>query len=417
MARQISIRVHETPQVEGATVGAVRHNVLVWWRVNRAALTYAFVVVVALRVSLEFVAVLATSHLPEQEGLHPVFHASTNIWLDVWARWDSQWYLYIARLGYSSHSELVAFFPLYPVLMSTAATFLRHNYVLAGIVVSSVALFVALVYLFKLAELEFDRAVAERTVLYTAIYPLALFFLAVYTESLFLAVTVAALYHVRRGQWGPAGIAAALAGVTRANGMVLAFPLLYELWRQSGGSYAGIRSCFPFPFLGRASAVAAPAVGLLSYALYVGWLTHDRLGYVHRLDQPPWDRTTSLPWNTLISAVQNLQSTTLYLLPRAVNSTDLVFTLFLVEACVAAWWLLPRTYAIYLTASTILLLSSTTADYPLQSLPRYISVLFPCFLLLGRLGGNPRWDRVILLTFAPLLGLFTGLFATWYWIF
>ena len=40
--------------------------------------------------------------------------------VDVWARWDSDWYLRIAEEGYSWPSSTPAFFPLYPLLVGGA---------------------------------------------------------------------------------------------------------------------------------------------------------------------------------------------------------------------------------------------------------------------------------------------------------
>jgi hypothetical protein len=389
----------------------------VWWQGNRPAIVEALVVFVGVRVVLSLIASLAVAMVPEQRGQHDVFHRSGNVWLDVWARWDSEYYLDIAAFGYSMRSEHLAFFPLYPALISSLAPVLGHDYVLSGVVVSSLASFVALVYLFKLAAWEFGEEVAGRTILYLAVYPTALFLLAVYTEALFLAVTVAAFYHARRGEWTAAGLVALLAGITRPNGALLLFPLACEAWRQLGGSPRGVRTAFPRPLAGRLLAVAAAPFGLLVWSAYLARLTGDPLAFVHRLDVPPWERVPSPPWATLATAVEYLANSDLAPLSRAVNTTDLVVAVLLIQACVVAWWRLPRAYAVYLTVSTFLLLSTTVARWPLQSLPRYSLVLFPIFLLLGLLGANRHWHRLILIVSAPLLGMYTALFATWYWVF
>ena len=56
--------------------------------------------------------------------------------VDVWARWDSDWYLRIAENGYSWPSSTPAFFPLYPLLVACLGRLLLGHYVLAGVVVS-----------------------------------------------------------------------------------------------------------------------------------------------------------------------------------------------------------------------------------------------------------------------------------------
>jgi Gpi18-like mannosyltransferase len=393
---------------------ALRQRLAVWWHANRVPITEAVFLFLAIRVALSIVATVATALLPEQRGQHEVFHRSTNVWLDVWARWDSEYYLDIAQYGYALRPELAIFFPLYPLLLSTFAPLLGYDYVLSGVLVSNLAYLLALVYLFKLTAWEFDEQAASRTVLYLSVYPTALFFSAVYTESLFLAVTVAAFYYARRRKWALAGLAALLASLTRPNGAVLLFPLGYEAWRQikDDPGWRGLRSARPLA--GRLMAVGAAALGVLIWSAYLWWLTDDPFAYIHRRSEPPWLRVTSAPWATMLSTLQYLGDSGLTRFLRTLNTVDLGVAVLLIEATIVAFWRLPRIYAIYLAASIGLFLSSSVQHWPLQSLSRYSLVLFPLFFLLAQLGANRYWHRAILVVSASILGLFTALFATWY---
>src|SRR5687768_100592 len=68
--------------------------------------------------------------------------------IDVWARWDSDWYLLIAQDGYSgSPSSTPAFFPLYPGLIAGLGRLLAGHYVLAGVLLSLAACALAFVLL------------------------------------------------------------------------------------------------------------------------------------------------------------------------------------------------------------------------------------------------------------------------------
>jgi len=388
-----------------------------WWQCNRVAVTHALVVVVCLRVALGLIIALSAAYLPQQQGLHYVYQGSGNVWLAGWARWDSEWYLDIAQYGYLARDELIAFYPLYPALVSIFAPLFGHDYVLSGVVVSTLAAFTAFFYLFKLVTEEFGEEMAGRTVLYTAIFPMSFFLLAVYSESLFLAVTVAAFYHARRGQWVFAGLAAFLAALTRSNGVLLVFPLAYEAWQQSGGSFRGVLASLPRPAFDRVFGVIAAPIGALAWMLYLWSLVHDPLAYVHREAQFPWWRVLSLPWNTLVSGVQDVERSGLAPLMRAVNATNLAAGLLLIVASILAWRRLPRAYALYLAMTTMLLFSSVPATWPLESMPRFLVVIFPCFMLLAQLGSNQRWDRAIVMISALLLGLFTALFSLSYWVF
>ena len=76
--------------------------------------------------------------------------------------------------------------------------------------------------------MDFGEDLISRTITYLLIFPTTFFFSGVYGESSFLALTVAAYYYTRTNRWLLAFILAALATLTRSQGMILALPLLIE---------------------------------------------------------------------------------------------------------------------------------------------------------------------------------------------
>jgi hypothetical protein len=52
----------------------------------------------------------------------------------------------------------------------------------------------------------------------------------------------------------------------------------------------------------------------------------------------------------------------------------------------------------------------------LMSQRRYVWVLFPAFVLLARWGERPWFDKAFTVLSLLGLGLFTALFANWYWV-
>ena len=100
---------------------------------------------------------------------------------------------------------------------------------IAGVVISLVALFVALVLLYRLVALELDAELARITVMLVAFCPMAYFLSAVYSESLFLSLAVGCIWFARTGRWGWAGLLGGLAAAERATGITLVVPfaLLY----------------------------------------------------------------------------------------------------------------------------------------------------------------------------------------------
>src|SRR3972149_9378290 len=78
----------------------------------------------------------------------------------VWANFDGIHYLSIAQNGYMRFQE--AFFPLYPLLIRILAkSVLFDHYLWAGLLISHVSLFIALIIFYKLVEIEFDEKKAK----------------------------------------------------------------------------------------------------------------------------------------------------------------------------------------------------------------------------------------------------------------
>src|SRR6478735_5485870 len=141
------------------------------------------------------------------------------------ARWDSVWYLAIANDGYPpDDARRAAFFPLYPLLVRTADTVVRSP-ILAGALVSFACFAIALVVLRRLTELELGAPAARTTVWALALFPGAVFFSAVYSEALYLALSIGCVYCARTGRWAWAGTLGALGAATRSAGVLLVVPL------------------------------------------------------------------------------------------------------------------------------------------------------------------------------------------------
>lgn len=163
--------------------------------------------------------------------------------LSLWAKWDSQWYIQIVREGYwfqPLQQSNVAFFPLYPLATPLMMPWQVEAKSWAGFLVSNLAFLVTLIFLYKLAEMELgQRDGGRRTVAYLAFFPTAFFFSCVYTESLFLLLSIACIYWARRRWWLAAAAAGMLAAATRNLGVVLWALATWEWLAARAGSSIG----------------------------------------------------------------------------------------------------------------------------------------------------------------------------------
>jgi hypothetical protein len=189
--------------------------------------------------------------------------------IDLHNRWDSYWYLDIARNGYYLRGETdqanVVFFPLYPLLVRLTAPLAAGNLVLAGWMVSSLFLALAVCMLVRLTQ-EFHPGIDPmRPALFLLAYPAAFFLNAVYSESLFLFLSLAMVFYARRRNFLPAGVLAALASATRVAGAFLFVLLLVEFIHANGWRALFTRRVWP---------LALAPVGILVFFVY-HWIAFD----------------------------------------------------------------------------------------------------------------------------------------------
>jgi hypothetical protein len=366
------------------------------------------------------------------------------------ARWDSAWYLVIAHYGY--HPELGsytsardAFFPLYPLGLR-ALSDIGLQAVLAGVLFSLAAFALALYGIHRLTALELGSSarpggddVARLAVLVTALAPMAFYFSAVYSESLYLALSVGLFWCARQGRWAWVGVLGALAAATRSTGLVLVLPALmlylygpredrvpdFARRLRVGGTRYKLRANVLW--------LALLPAGLGLYMAYLGLSGGDPLAPFHAQDV--WGRHFAGPyvgvWDGVKAAfagarqLLSAQRTHVYY-PIAAGSPFvsaghnlmlLVFLLAAVPLFVLALRVLPLAYGVYAIVALALPLSYPVAPQPLMSLPRFLVVLFPLSMAFAAwLAARPRARAPALAISALLMAFFVAQFATWHWV-
>lgn len=384
----------------------------------RETVRHCVLVFVGVRVGLGLLALLATALLPANGGVDvPGWPApepsSWSAAVTAWERWDALWYLRIADSGYEADDGSAAFFPLYPLLVRCVAFLMGGHPLPAALLVTNASALAALVVLARLTLDELGPEAARRTVTYLALFPTAFFFVAPYAEALFVLLALTALWAARRGLWGPAACAGALAAATRPAGVLLALPFAVEAVTRLRAAPARDAEAVRRALAGLAAAAAVP-VGLLAY---LGWwylASGDAL--VPFGSQGGWQRVLSWPWAAIVAGVrEGLRFPGTY--AGGYASIDLVLVAF---AAVAAVWVVRRTaatYSVYVVSALVLPLLLTFGGRPFMSLPRFVLPLFPLWWGLARAAERYGVHDAVVAVSAAGLGALTLLFVNWYFVF
>jgi hypothetical protein len=332
-------------------------------------------------------------------GWHNLFTA--------WERFDALWFLRIAAGGYRPGDGSAAFFPLYPLAIRAVSWLLGGHPFAAALLVSSAALLAALVVLRLLAAAELGEAAARRSVLYLCLFPTAVFLFAPYSEPLFLLLSAWAFLAARRGRWAAAGLAGALAALTRSVGVVLAAALAVEaLHRRAerrGPAWPGLL------------AAAAVPLGTLAYLAYWRVRGGDWLAPLHQ--QATWQRVASAPWETAVAGTREAFRW-IGVYPGGYHLLDWLLVVPAAGACLYAAFRFRPAFGVYALASLLLPLALAFPPRPLMSLPRFLAVVFPIHWALADLVERRALPHTaVVAASAAGLGITTLLFAGWYYIF
>jgi hypothetical protein len=413
---------------------------------------YCLKVFLAVRIGLSLVALFAVAILPNLAVLHgpqgyalpgPVdvpgwaAHGITPGWHNVvtaWERFDGLWYLRIADAGYRNHDGSAAFFPLYPMLTRGISWSIGRHPLAAALLLSNAAFLASLVVMYALTARELSVEVARRATLYLAVFPTAFFFLAPYSESLFLLLVLLTFWWARGGRWAAAAAAALLAALTRNLGLLLALPLAVEGWQQArearrastvgdgragrAGQHALRLTQVPRArraLLGGLAAGCGAALGTGLYLLFWHHKAGDWLAPLHQ--ETNWERLRQNPLVTLAKGTHEAFRW-IGVYPGGYHLMDWLIVVPLLVAAIFVFVRLRPAYGIYVWASLLAPLSFIFAGRPLMSLPRFALPLFPVFWVLGRWTKNRQGRHdLVLVCSAGLLTVLLVLFVDWFYVF
>ena len=329
----------------------------------------------------------------------------SNPFLFAWANFDGEHYLSISQIGYRGLEQ--AFFPIYPLLMNVLSKPFGGSIetsVLMGFLISNIAFVLAIYFLYKLIKLDFPKEIAILTILLMLVFPTSFYFGAVYSESLFLLLSVLSFYSARKDRWLLASLFGIAASATRIFGILLLGALLLEAWQRK----ISWRKYFWIIFI---------PLGLFSYMFYQWVTVSDPLAFYHlqKIVGPQHESGITLIPQVYLRYIKMLFS---------VDMTNPIFQTIVLEFFMGVVFFLLPIYGYFkkirlsylFFALTGFLLPTIQGSF--SSVPRYVIVFFPSFLCLAILVKRlPLPLKVIIMLLSSVwLIAETVLFLRGYWV-
>ena len=143
-------------------------------------------------------------------------------------RWDAIYFLHISQHGYT-YENCVAFFPLYPLIMSTVkgvsdlCPFLSESSLLLlfGVLINVALFAVAAVLLLRLGQVVTqDHQLAYNAAVLFCVNPASIFMTAPYTETLFACLSFGGMLCVKQQRLFAGAALFGASALTRSNGLV-----------------------------------------------------------------------------------------------------------------------------------------------------------------------------------------------------
>jgi hypothetical protein len=315
-------------------------------------------------------------------GTNPVLYGL----IGVWERFDTLWYLHIARDGYDRPAAIV-FYPLYPLLIRAGSAIVPSPLTVA-LIVSTVATYFLVWGLQELIALDMPGGTPIRAVAILAAWPASFMLLAAYPDSLAIALSVWSIFFARKEKWWLAGVIGLFGGFTKAVGLVVAIPLGYLAWR-------GNRKRLPVALL--------PLVGPAVFAVWARLAGYQSAGDVYAQF---WKTHPEWPWITLLHSIQVFASPA----PNLLLRMNLLF--FLLALALALLSGLRTEYLLYAAAALAMFLTKST-DPLLQSTMRYVLCVFPAVIGLAARLTSRAGLVLVLAAFLPLNALLLYEFFRW----
>lgn len=286
---------------------------------------------------------------------------------------DGQHYLSIARDGYLPLTYF--YFPLFPLTIKLFSILIGKSflsYAFSGLVISNILFLVSIFGIYKLGKLFFDSNVAILSIVLLILFPTSFFFASYYNESMFLALVVWGIYFSLKKKWLLAFFLSGLATSTRLVGLALSAALVYEYVIENNNRLLSIRTFFYSTL---------STIGIIVYSFYLQVKTGDFLAFIHNIEIFGAQRSSKivlLPQVFYRYIFKILPAVNYSYIPQSyVTILEILTALAFLGMGYFVFIKMKKSFFIYYITAYLI----PTFSGSFSSLPRYVLILFPGFLL------------------------------------
>ena len=300
-----------------------------------------------------------------------------NFSTKIFCQWDCSWYLSIINHGYMqaippdksfNGQANWAFFPIVPFFTRMLSSVARIEVLPSAYLIANLSLFVSFVYLYKYLGTYFSNRTAKLVIFFIAFSPVNVYFMSLYTESIYLALLIATVYYIKQHRWITAGILGAFLGATRNTGIfvILLYLFEYRFIPFQGNSLKR---------LGRylIGLLLFPS-GFLLFMVYLKWRTGDALAFYH----------IQSTWGPVRGNIFHFASRTL----KEHHFSEIFNLLILFLACLSCVVFFVKKR---FTELLVLLPVTLTSIYSTRDNYRFFLAIFPMYIILAKLVGSKKW--------------------------
>src|SRR3989338_592810 len=269
-----------------------------WQEKDFRKVIYLFILtkifVIAIAVSVQFFVPADITHTQK---------ISDNVFLNPFAQYDSTAYLDIAKNGYNGEFANGVgnyhWYPLYPLLIRV---FSFIGFDLAAFLIANIASIFAVVMLYLLVKDELGKRNAYRTAFYTLLFPTAYYFTMMYTESLFLLLSLCTFYFAKRENFLAAGVFGFFTSLTRIQGILLFVPIAIIYLRSVGFDYRKFSVSNIKKIRTNSLSLLLIPIGFLTFMLYDLVAFGD--AFIQLTSASVFGRHLTPPWEGFLQAIK-----------------------------------------------------------------------------------------------------------------